>query len=801
MDDAKELPTNLLENSIASTRSSSSTIPTTPSLHYTAKESPAKTVRRGYKRTKQARTFPAWHLLLKSYEMKKLISNTFFGIDDDEDIGMNRKTTIPSIRQRNSQIHALENMDHNEEEEKLHELHSSLKRAKMPKKSGISFGDEGLRKRGRSTHHEKHTSDPSSSTNEDESRFGESFMVLEFAENAETDTIQWIIDKIQGKRVDGGAELLVRKEPLTKETQTLNLHISATQMKFLEIADDMGFMKQTKTGIIRNFNVACLDDFFYDETMAVEDILTSADRQIIIKYALENIRTFEHEHHIPGTKVQLYHGQSIIQAAQQAEIITHFYSLHDKSKLRKLRHVWIKPTKPQPIDEIRDYFGESVGMYFSFLGFYTYALIFPTVLGLLQMALSEETETVPFFCIFYVAWMKVFLELWKRKSSSHAYRWGTITMTNLDEPRVGYYGKLGRDPITGKMTLHYPKWKTYVQMYFVTTPIILLCISIAAFVTIFQFYVESYLAELYGLDSYILYVPSIVNAIYIAISTIAYNMLATYLTDKENHRTQSQYERHRVNKLIVLEFVNNFLCLFYIAFILQDMKMLKTQLMMQLIVLQFIQNVLENLFPYIKKKVGLISTKLFVKSNYERQRKAFEEYDQMGIQSLDVDDYRILRNRKECILEEYNTYDDYLELYIQFGYMVLFSSVAPMTSFWAILNNVIEIRLDAYKLCSFFKRPFARRTKNIGAWQLAFETLAVIAIMTNCGILYLSPQMRELATNLSPESYTITFLVIEHVLLGLTWFIYKAIPDTPLWVRVALARADYESRQALKRED
>lgn len=59
---------------------------------------------------------------------------------------------------------------------------------------------------------------------------------------------------------------------------------------------------------------------------------------------------------------------------------------------------------------------------------------------------------------------------------------------------------------------------------------------------------------------------------------------------------------------------------------------------------------------------------------------------------------------------------------------------------------------------------------------------------------------RELATNFSAEAYAIAFLVIEHVLLGLTWFIYKAIPDTPLWVRVALAKADYESRQALKRE-
>ncbi|XP_053675456.1 anoctamin-10 [Anopheles nili] len=715
---------------------------------------------------------------------ENLIPSLHFAENDGEElaeeIGLPRRATIPSLLQRNKQINLLEQMDHIEEQDKLNELRQ--------RKGTVRIGQS------KATHREK---EPSAN----EHPFGESLMVLEFGENSPTEAIQWIVDKIRGRRVDGGMELIVRKEPLSTEGSKIIFHISATHMKLLEIADDMGFMKRTKTGIIRNFNVACLDEFIYDESMSLEDILTPADRQIIVKHALESIKADEDEHRIPGTKIILYHGQSIVQAAQSSELITNLYSLHDKRKLKDLRHRWVKPNRVQPIDEIRDYFGESVGMYFSFLGFYTYALVVPTVLGFLQLGLSEETETVPFFCVFYVVWMKVFLELWKRKSSSHAYRWGTVTMTNLDEPRVGYYGKLARDPITGKWTPQYPKWKTYVQMYCVTAPIILLCMAIAGFVTIFQFYVEAYLAEMFGPDAYILYLPSVVNAIYIAVSTLAYDWLATFLTDKENHRTQSQYERHRVNKLIVLEFVNNFLCLFYIAFILQDMKMLRTQLMMQLIVLQFLQNVIENFFPYLKKKVGLKIVRLFVKSNYEKLKEAHETYDEMGLHSLDEDDPRVVQNRKEAILDEYNTYDDYLELYIQFGYVVLFSSVAPLTAFWAILNNVIEIRLDAYKLCSFFKRPFARRTKNIGAWQLAFETLAVISILTNCGILYLSPHMRELGAGLSRESYTLTFLVIEHVLLGLTWFIYKAIPDTPHWVRVALAKAEHESRQALKREN
>lgn len=42
--------------------------------------------------------------------------------------------------------------------------------------------------------------------------------------------------------------------------------------------------------------------------------------------------------------------------------------------------------------------------------------------------------------------------------------------------------------------------------------------------------------------------------------------------------------------------------------------------------------------------------------------------------------------------------------------------------------------------------------------------------------------------------------MLEHFLLVVAWLIHKAIPDRPRSVRMALARADYESKQALKRE-
>lgn len=114
----------------------------------------------------------------------------------------------------------------------------------------------------------------------------------------------------------------------------------------------------------------------------------------------------------------------------------------------------------------------------------------------------------------------------------------------------------------------------------------------------------------------------------------------------------------------------------------------------------------------------------------------------VNVIELPADDPRIEQNKYESSLLEYNTYEDYLEMYIQFGYVVLFASVAPLAAAAALLNNFIEIRLDAFKLCKIYKRPLAKRAKNTGAWLLAFESLLVMSIITNCGLLYLQPEVR-----------------------------------------------------------
>lgn len=63
-------------------------------------------------------------------------------------------------------------------------------------------------------------------------------------------------------------------------------------------------------------------------------------------------------------------------------------------------------------------------------------------------------------------------------------------------------------------------------------------------------------------------------------------------------------------------------------------------------------------------------------------------------------------------------YDDYLEIVVQFGYIIFLSSLFPLAAFFSLLNNLLEIRTDAFKLCMIYQRPFSQRVKDIGQWQV-----------------------------------------------------------------------------------
>jgi len=62
---------------------------------------------------------------------------------------------------------------------------------------------------------------------------------------------------------------------------------------------------------------------------------------------------------------------------------------------------------------------------------------------------------------------------------------------------------------------------------------------------------------------------------------------------------------------------------------------------------------------------------------------------------------------------------------IQFGFVTLFVASFPLAPLFALLNNIIEIRLDAKKFVTELRRPVAVRAKDIGKCSLLLLSLFV----------------------------------------------------------------------------
>ncbi|KAJ1101738.1 hypothetical protein NDU88_006803, partial [Pleurodeles waltl] len=358
----------------------------------------------------------------------------------------------------------------------------------------------------------------------------------------------------------------------------------------------------------------------------------------------------------------------------------------------------------------------------------------------------------------------------------------------FEEPRPGFHGVLGTNPVTGRKEPVYSSLKRQLRIYLVSVPFVIVCLYLSLYVMKIYFdwedmamaFHEEHQSQFSGA---MLFVPSILYAIVIEIMNRIYRYVAECLTSWENHRLESSYQNHLILKVLVFNFLNCFSSLFHIAFVLQDMRLLRQSLATLLITSQIINQFIEALLPYWLQK-----------RRNKKVKKSVKAFNANADRSL-VEQINIEKEMGSYL----GTFDDYLELFLQFGYVSLFSCVYPLAAVFAVLNNVTEIYSDALKMCCVFKRPFSEPAANIGVWQLAFEAMGVISVVTNCALIGMSPQVNALFPDDKTELVLIV-AAVEHALLAIKFVMAFVIPDKPYEIRMKLARLEFESLEALKQK-
>ena len=133
-----------------------------------------------------------------------------------------------------------------------------------------------------------------------------------------------------------------------------------------------------------------------------------------------------------------------------------------------------------------------------------------------------------------------------------------------------------------------------------------------------------------------------------------------------------------------------------------------------------------------------------------------------------------------------STYEDFMELWLQFGHVFLFSSVYPLAAMFALINNVLELKLDSYKLCKLMRKPTPRGVRDIGAFYLAFSVTSLISVMTNLALLAMDKDVQAFAPESSSRDWVLLFVAFEHVFLLIRIIIAKAIPDVSGKIKLAM---------------
>ncbi|XP_019745909.1 anoctamin-1-like isoform X2 [Hippocampus comes] len=493
--------------------------------------------------------------------------------------------------------------------------------------------------------------------------------------------------------------------------------------------------------------------------------------------------------------------------------------------------------KYQPVDLIRKYFGEQIGLYFAWLGVYTQLLIPPSVLGIIVFLYgiftvdtnvpSQETcddnlnitmcplcdgvcdywrlstvcslakasylfdnGTTVLFAIFMSLWAACFLEHWKRRQMCLKHTWDLTSLEDEEERVQEELRPEYEEALQEKKAKMKAKWKKkltrsgdgvdgerdqmlsyqlepesldiedHLPGYLINMSTLLLLVFVTfsavfgvAVYRICMLSVWSMNPDPEAKASVRMTVTTtgiILNMLVVLVLEEVYGAIAVWLTELELPKTQEEFEERLIFKSFFLKSMNAFAPIFYVAFfkgrfsgrpgdyvyVFSDYRMeecappgclieLCIQLSMIMLGKQLIQNnVFEVLIPKLRKMYRTIQ---------EQKGK-----DRGGEEEMDEAEEKRSKQQfhKDFALEPFEGVSpEYMEMIIQYGFVSLFVASFPLAPAFALLNNVIEIRLDAAKFVTEIRRPDAVRCKDIGIWYNILCGISKFSVITNAFVI------------------------------------------------------------------
>jgi len=476
-----------------------------------------------------------------------------------------------------------------------------------------------------------------------------------------------------------------------------------------------------------------------------------------------------------------------------------FFPLHENGKLAAMDKDWFKCfVWGTSIFKVRDYFGESMAMYFLFMSHFIKWLIFPSIVGTAIFLAGVAYGTPDNYagllvCICISLWYVFFVHFWRRNEATHAVKWGSLSIGAVLEPtRPGFTGTSRINPVTGRIDRYYP-WSQ--RIWTVIASYTVLAVSIIALMLVIgSLFFLRRIFHAHGGRQWFM----VINAIVVEILNNVFTWIAKKLTVWENYRTQSEHSNALLAKTVIFKFINCYISLYYIAFFKQNSAILGVpmqcmynprteqndcltdlgwQLAIFIIIRLTLQNLIELGMPY------------FVQ--WYRRFTEGRQFHSGGMAGLFSNPLTVMADmssaEKQSKKEDYDLYEDMDEILLLYGYSTLFIVAAPWVPMLCLISCVVECFLDQKKLILLYRRPVPQPAADNEPWDTAFDVFGFIAVLTNSAVFIFAGHTFDKWLH---SEKIILFLAIEFTTIALRVFISVILPAIPRRVRLLQLQQD-----------
>ena len=514
----------------------------------------------------------------------------------------------------------------------------------------------------------------------------------------------------------------------------------------------------------------------------------------------------------------------------------------------------------QPLDSIEEYYGEKIAFYFAWLQHCSFHLMYLSIVGLIvficQVTSGNWDHPLrPAFSMFVMVWSFVVMVTWRRRSNFLAHQWGTLDYKEDEIARPGFRGTEHRVcPITDTYVEYYPPWKRWLKMcisipltvgFTIVTLLGILILYGNRDVVLAKYFsdqefkitisteavgqtapilaVELTQEHLHDPDFWLIIIgfPTVLGLILPLLNFIL-RRISLWLNEIENHRTEAEFRTHFIIKVFAFRFVCYFAALYYYSFIgvgendpqatEQGIVRVASTLLTYITFAHWWNICIQVFFPLLLFRWRVYRERLHLQNELrqlemlELQLSSSSEKIKPPAERLEIK--KKLLNRRlllehaqvniweEMLLPEHDSFTEYLFAVTQFAYVACFSVVLPITPLIVLINHLLSMRLDAFKLCRGRRRPLSQKTGGIGVWGHVLHIVTVIAILTNCSLMaFTSSQFNGLKEKIGILGVFALAIGWEHFMLLIKYILQLTVSGLPPKVEIEMNRKKYQQER------